>query len=159
MWLSELLYDDVVKVGLEARDKWEAIEELVDLLISTHELRMNDRQEIKDALFARERSLSTGMEHGIAIPHAVVSCVDSVVAALGISKEGLPFDSLDGQPAKLVALILIPKGAFQRHVRTLSGIARLSSDADCRQRLFTAESSSELMGIIYEQDEKEAEKQ
>jgi len=153
MRLSELLYDELIKIGLEAEDKWETIEELVDLLISSHELRMSDREQVIEALFARERSLSTGMEHGLAVPHAVVTCVDNVIAAMGTCQKGIPFESLDGNPAHLFVLLLIPKGAFQAHLDTLAGIAKLSSIPEIRKRMIEAGSPDELMAVIYENDE------
>jgi len=151
--LSELIRDDLVKVGMEATGKWEAIEELVDVLIDAHEIRLTDRAKVVEALFARERSLSTGLEHGLAVPHAAVNCVDDIIAAFGTAKDGIPFESLDGKPARVIVLLIIPKGSFQRHVRTLAGIARLSSDPQLRDRLIHAAAEEDVMGVIYEHDE------
>jgi mannitol/fructose-specific phosphotransferase system IIA component (Ntr-type) len=150
--LTEILREDIIRVNLDATNKWEAIQELVDLLISAHELRLIDRNEIIESVFARERSLSTGLEHGVAVPHAVVNCVEDVIAALGTSQTGIPFESHDGQPAKLVILLLIPQGAFQRHVRTLAGIARLGTNPELRNELFDAKSSAEVMDILVRAD-------
>ena len=152
MRLTEILREDIIKVNLDATNKWEAIQELVDLLISAHELRLTDRNEIIEGVFARERSLSTGLEHGIAVPHAVVNCVEDVIAALGTSQTGIPFESRDGQPAKLVILLLIPQGAFQRHVRTLAGIAHLGANPELRNQLFDAKTSAEVMDVIVRAD-------
>lgn len=152
--LSEFFHDDVVKVNLEAVEKYEAIEELVDVLIAAHEIRLGDRAEVLDALFMRERSLSTGMEHGLAIPHCAVRCVESIVGALGTSPAGIPFDSLDGKPADLIILLVIPKGKFQQHFTTLSGIAKIANDKALRMRILQADSPTAIMGIIYEHDER-----
>ena len=130
MLLSELIQEDLVKMNLEARNKWDAIEELVDLLVGAHELRLANRAEVLDTVFAREKSLSTGLEHGLAVPHGAVECVGDILAAVGLSAGGIPFDSLDGAPARLVVLLVIPRGAAQRHVRTLAGIARLDLAVD-----------------------------
>lgn len=147
--LSEMVQEDLVKVGLEATNKWEAIEELIDLLIAQHELRLNDRSEVIDAIFTREKSLSTGLEHGLAVPHGSVDCVSEIVATMGTSK-GVPFDSVDGNPAQLVVLLVIPKGKFQRHVRTLAGIARLARNQKLRERIYSAQSPMEVVEAIYE---------
>lgn len=152
MRLTEILREDIIKVNLDATTKWEAIQELVDLLISAHELRLTDRNEIIEGVFARERSLSTGLEHGIAVPHAVANSVEDVIAALGTSQSGIPFESHDGQPAKLVILLLIPQGAFQRHVRTLAGIARLGTNPELRQQLFDAKTPAEVMDVLVRAD-------
>lgn len=152
MRLTEILREDIIKIDLDATTKWEAIQELIDLLISTHELRLTDRNEIIEAVFDRERSLSTGLEHGIAVPHAVVNCVEDVIAALGTSQTGIPFESHDGQPARLVILLLIPQGAFQRHVRTLAGIARLGTNSELRNQLFNARIPAEAMDVLVRAD-------
>jgi len=144
-----MVQEDLVKIGLEATNKWEAIEELIDLLISQHELRLNDRSEVIDALFTREKSLSTGLEHGLAVPHGSVDCVSEIVATMGVSS-GIPFDSVDGKPAQLVVLLVIPKGKFQRHVRTLAGIARLARNQALRERIYGAKSPTEVVEAIYE---------
>jgi mannitol/fructose-specific phosphotransferase system IIA component (Ntr-type) len=157
--LSELIQEDLIELKLEASNKWDAIEELVDLLISAHELRLTNRSEVVDAVFTRERSLSTGLEHGLAVPHGAVDCAGDILAAVGLSKAGIPFDSLDGQPARLIVLLVIPRGAAQRHVRTLAGIARLASNPDLRSKILSADSASEILEAIYlfEQQEESAE--
>lgn len=152
MLLTELIRADLVRIGLEATSKWEAIEELVDVLISAHELRLTDRNKVVKALFARERSSSTGMEHGLAVPHSVVTCVDDVIAALGTSKEGIPFESVDGRPAHLIVVLLMPKGAFQRHVSTLAGIAKLGSTPELREAIVLAGTSVKVMEILVHAD-------
>ncbi len=150
MLLSELIQPDLIRLNMEAVDKWEAIEELVDHLIGAHELRLTNRQEVVDSLVARERSLSTGLEHGLAVPHGSVDCVSDILAAIGLSKRGIPFESLDGKPARLIVLLVIPKGAFQRHVRTLAGIARLALNQVLRERILEATSEQEVMDVIFE---------
>ena len=152
MNLSEMIQEDVIRVPLEARTKWEAIEELVDVLISAHELRLTDRSQVVDAVFTRERSMSTGLEHGLAVPHGAVDCVNDIVGALGISKAGVPFQSVDGSPASVIALLVIPKGTFQKHVRTLAAIARLASSPDLRTRITEAETPAAVFRVIYEQE-------
>jgi mannitol/fructose-specific phosphotransferase system IIA component (Ntr-type) len=146
------LREDIIKVDLDAANKWEAIQELIDLLISAHELRLTERSEIIEAVFAREKSLSTGLEHGIAVPHAAIHSLEDVIAALGTSKKGIPFESRDGKPAKLIIVLLIPQGRFQRHVRTLAGIARLGSNPKLRNMLFEAETSDDVINVLLESD-------
>ena len=156
MRLSELIYRDSIKVGLEATNKWEAIEELVDHLVSARELRLSDRHEVLEALFERERSLSTGLEHGLAVPHGRTTCVDEIIAALGTSQAGIPFESLDGKPARGIVLLVLPKGSFQGYVHTLSGIASLGANADLRERIYGATTAEQIIKLIYESDEVQA---
>jgi mannitol/fructose-specific phosphotransferase system IIA component (Ntr-type) len=148
--LSELIQEDLIRIDLEAGDKWEAIEKLVDHLIAAHELRLTDRGEVLQAIVARERSLSTGLGRGLAVPHGAVEGVKDIIACLGVSRKGIPFESLDGKPVHLVALLVIPKGSFQQHVRTLAGIARLASNPELRERIIGADSPKQVLEAIYE---------
>jgi nitrogen PTS system EIIA component len=151
MLLTELLREDLIKINLEAKTKWEAIEELIDQLICVHELSLMDRSEVVKAVFEREQSLSTGLEHGVAVPHGVTDCVDELVGVLGTAP-GIDFDSLDGHDVQLIILLLIPKGAFQHHIKTLAGIAKLGSTAKLREAIFAANSAAEIMDILRQSD-------
>ena len=153
MRLSELIREDLIKVELEATNKWEAIEELIDLLVATRALRPTDRDEVMETIFERERSLTTGLGNGLAVPHGAVDCVGSIAAALGTSRRGIPFESLDGEPIHLIVLLVIPEGAFQRHVRTLAGIVNLGANADLRERIFRASSADEVTEVIRDADD------
>ncbi len=148
MLLSELLHEGVVKIGLEAENKYEAIEELVDVLVEAHEIPLAMRGHIVDVVVERERSMSTGMEHGVALPHGATERIDDIIGALGISHRGIPFESLDGQPARLLILLLLPKRNFQGHVRTLAGIAHLMTNSDFRAGLLDAPDVTTALELI-----------
>lgn len=153
MHLSELIQEDVIKVGLTARDKWEAIEELVDVLIAAHEIRLADRMVVVEAARIREHSYSTGLKYGLAVPHGSVDCVQDLLAALGTSAGGIPFDSADGQPARLVILLVIPKSTFQQHVGTLAEVSRIATRPELRERVLAAPTARELAAVIHEIEE------
>lgn len=155
MRLSEFLQPELITVGLEAKDKWEAITHLVDLMVAANKVKPENREKIIETIFDRERSMSTGMERGIAIPHANSRLIDDVVGALGISKEGVPFESLDGKPAQLIILLVIPKDKFQQHVRTLAGIARLFNHDQMTRALRNAASAEEAMETIRAEEGKD----
>ncbi|MDI6785451.1 MAG: PTS sugar transporter subunit IIA [bacterium] len=155
MKLSEFLRRDLIKIDLEAIDKWEAIEELIDYLVGVHEIRMSDRDEILECVMKRERSMSTGMEKGVAIPHGSTNRVEEIVVAMGIAKKGIPFESMDGKPAKIVILLIIPKDRFQKHVRTLAGIARLLNNDEIRREIISSNTPEELFNVIFCHEESE----
>jgi len=155
MRLSEFLRPELIKVKLEVKDKWDSIKQLVDLAVSAGELKREHRDKVMEVIFDRERSMSTGMERGIAIPHASTHLVDNVVGAIGISKQGIPFDSLDGLPAHLIILLIIPKDRFQQHVRTLAGIARLFNHEPMVRALREAKTSEDAMEIIRSEERKD----
>ena len=154
MLLGEILHPEVVKTTLEAENKYEAIDELVDLLVESHEIPVTLRDHIVEVVVEREKSLSTGMEHGIALPHGATDAVDDIIGALGISRRGLPFESLDGQPAHIVILLVLPKNKFQAHVRTLGGIAHLMSNANLRQALKNDPDSQTVLRLIEEEEDR-----
>ena len=106
MKLGDLLKEGQIVTGFQARDKWETITKLVDLLIVQNRLKPENREAVYDALAAREKVASTGMEHGVAIPHASVDGIEDALAALALSP-GVPFQSSDGQPARLIILLII----------------------------------------------------
>jgi len=153
--LGDLLKETQIATAFQARDKWEAITKLVDLLVSQNRLKPEHREAVYDALVAREKVASTGMEHGIAIPHASVDGIEDALAALAISPAGVPFQSADGQPSRLIILLVIPRKAVQKHIRTLAGIAKLLQYEEMRDALTNARSSREALQVIREEEQKD----
>lgn len=143
MRLSELFESRDLVVDFSAPDKWEAIGRLVDHLVANGRVPEAAGAEIREAVLARERSMSTGMEEGIAIPHAAVESVESIAACMGIvgRPEGLAFESIDGRPARLIVLLVIPKAQKLLHIRTLADVARVLGNAEVRAALLAADSS------------------
>lgn len=154
MRLSEFLSENVIKINLEAEDKMEAIEELIDLLISEHEISLRDRDKILEVVFQREHSISTGVGEGIAIPHGSIDCIDDIIGAIGISSKGIDFDSFDGAPVYIVILLLVPKTKFGKHIKTLAQIARILGQVSIRNSICSAGSSEKVLSIL-EQSERE----
>ncbi len=152
MKLSELLGEAQVLVGFRARDKWEALGGILDALAASGRIPAHRRRAVHEALVARENVSSTGMEHGVALPHASVDGLEEAAAALAIAPEGIPFRSADGQPARLIALLAIPRGAVQTHIRTLAGIARVLSSEETREALLAARSAGEVLRLIREKE-------
>ncbi|MFC1490862.1 PTS sugar transporter subunit IIA [Candidatus Latescibacterota bacterium] len=148
MKLSEFLSENVIKIDLEAEDKMEAIEELIDLLISEHEVSLRDRDEVIEVVFQREKSMSTGVGESIAIPHGSMECIEEIVGAIGISKGGIDFESFDGAPVHIVILLLVPKLKFGKHIKTLAQIARTLGQVEIRNSICAAESSEDVLDIL-----------
>ncbi len=103
-----------------------------------------------EAVVSRERSMSTGMENGIAIPHAAVDDLEAVVPCMGIvsSEEGLAFDSIDRQPARFVVLLVIPREQKLLHIRTLADVARVLGREDVRARLLETRTCAEAHAVL-----------
>lgn len=155
MKLGDLLKEGLIVTSFQARDKWEAITKLVDLLISQGRLKADQREGVYGALAAREKIASTGMEHGVAIPHASVDGVEDALAALAVAPEGVPFQSSDGRPARLIILLIIPRKAVQKHIRTLAGIARLLQYEEMRDAITGARSPREALQVIRDEEQKD----
>lgn len=155
MKLADLIREEAVQLEFSARDKWEAIEKLVDRLVGLKRIRAEQRKPVLDALVRRENIASTGMDHGIALPHAQVEGLEEAVAAVGLSRQGVPFQTADGRPAQIIVLLVIPKKAVQQHIRTLAGIARLLNYEEMRESLLAARTESEFVATIREEEAKE----
>ena len=148
MKLSELLIEDLVLLPLEAADKWEAISTLARSAAHHGGWTADRLERVHGALLARERSMTTGMEFGVAIPHAAVDGLSEVVAVLGLSQEGIPFEALDRQPARILVCLIIPRDKKLLHIKTLAEIARLLSRPAVRKRLLDAASPADVMAVI-----------
>ncbi|MBL8736947.1 MAG: PTS sugar transporter subunit IIA [Planctomycetes bacterium] len=135
MKLSELITTDLVEVPLRAADKWEALAAIARIPVRGGRYPQAMVPIVEQALVARERSMTTGMEHGIAIPHAAIDGIDELVAVLGLNPVGIPFETLDGAPARIVIGLVIPRSRKLAHIKTLAEIAKLLSRAEVRDRL------------------------
>ena len=138
MTLLDIISLDSTIVGLKSDNKEDIIGELVGCLqVGTA---ITDREKVLQAVLEREKIMSTGIGDGIAIPHAAVDDLDSVLACMGVvtREEGLAFESIDGQPARLVVLLVIPRAQKLLHIRTLADVARVLSKEDVRGALLGA---------------------
>jgi len=154
MRLSDLFQPEDLLVGFTPADKWDAIRRLVAHLVERGRLKPGSGPAIVEAVVAREKSMSTGMEHGIAIPHAAVDAVETVVAGMGIvgAGDGLPFENIDGHPTRIVVLLVIPRAQKLLHIRTLADIARVLNRDTVRERLIASPTSAAAWAVLSEAD-------
>jgi len=145
---SSLLGAGSCWIGDGARDKWAAIELGLDRLVQSGRVPAARRDACHAAIVEREKSMSTGMENGIAIPHAAVDGLDELATGLAVFRQGVPFQSIDGKPARIVVLILIPKERRLAYLRVLADAARLLAREDVRERLLAAKSSQDVFEAI-----------
>jgi PTS system fructose-specific IIC component/PTS system nitrogen regulatory IIA component len=123
MILQDVLLPEFIKIDMEAEDKDEAFEELVDHYCQTDNC--SDYDDILQAIIAREAKMSTGIHKGIAVPHGKTTAVDSMRGVLGISRKGIQYDSLDGEPVYLLFMIISPMEDSEKHLRLLKHLAEL----------------------------------
>jgi len=114
MDLGDILGPEQIIPGMNATNRWEAIDELINNLVTTGKIKRENLDAISAVVKKRESSMSTGIGFGIGIPHASTDLIYEVVGALGRSKKGINFDALDNQPVNLVMLFLVPQGQFQK---------------------------------------------
>jgi PTS system nitrogen regulatory IIA component len=139
--LASILPVSQVLVGVEATSKKRAFEEAGLLFENLHGL---SRALITDCLFARERLGSTGLGHGVAIPHGRVKGLKAPMAAVFQLAQPIGFDAPDEQPVGLLIFLLVPETATQKHLEILSEIAELLSDSQLRERLKHSDSQNAL---------------
>lgn len=150
MKLSELIQEKLVEVPLRAADKWEALSAIARIPVRAGCYAEDMVATVESALVVREKSMTTGMEHGIAIPHAAIDGLDDLVAVLGLNPGGIPFETLDGEPARIIIGLVIPRSRKLAHIKTLAEIAKLLSKADVRERLLACTSGAEVVEALGE---------
>ncbi|NLZ68293.1 MAG: PTS sugar transporter subunit IIA [Spirochaetales bacterium] len=146
MKISNVLNNKVVKFELESSTKEGVIKELLSLLVASGKIAIVDQafQDVMD----REKQMSTGIQEGVAIPHAKTRAVKDLVAAVGIKKEGLDFDSLDGKPSTIFILTLSPIDRIGPHVQFLAEISKIIQHVEAREELLKATSVEEILKVF-----------
>ena len=143
--LSQILPASQVLVGVEATSKKRAFEEAGLLFENLHGL---SRALVTDSLFARERLGSTGLGHGVAIPHGRIKGLKSPMAAVFQLAQSIGFDAPDEQPVKILIFLLVPEAATQKHLEILSEIAELLSNASVRDGMLVSPTTQSLHALI-----------
>ncbi|MEC0544496.1 fructose-specific PTS transporter subunit EIIC [Bacillus inaquosorum] len=157
MKITELLTKHTIKLNIESKEKENVIDEMVTVLDKAGKL--NDRQAYKEAILNRENQSSTGIGEGIAIPHAKTASVINPAIAFGRSKDGVDYESLDGQPAHLVFMIAATEGANNTHLEALSRLSTLLMREEIRKQLLEAESEDAIIDIINQHDKDDDEEE
>ena len=146
MSLIDLVSEKVVKIPLQSKDKPDVLRELVQILKDAGEI--GDYDTVLRAVQDREDKLSTGLQAGIAVPHAKTSAVSSLKLALGIAPQGIDFDSMDGLPTKLFFLLIASPDRSGPHVEALAEIAKLARSQAFCNALVNARSAGEVVELI-----------
>ena len=144
--LKETLTPDLVTIDLQGTDKHSIIVSLLELLCRTGKVK-NKEMALKD-LLDHEAEMSTGMENGIAIPHAKSDAVDELIACVGVSRRKINFENLDRKPSRLFIMTLSPKGSTGPHVQFLADIGRLLKDAKIRKRILKTKTDEQLFEVL-----------
>ena len=152
MKILDVLLKEAILSDLKANDKKGVLEELVTPVARIADI---NHDYLVKVLMERERLGSTGIGEGIGIPHGKVKDLESLVLGFGLSKKGVDFDSMDGQPAHIFFLLLTPENSTGLHLKLLARISRILKNDPFKQRLLHATNRDEIYSIIQEEEEEE----
>jgi len=146
--LSVLLSNGVFAPSMKASTKEGILAELSDLLVASGKIKAENRDSVLSALVDRESKMSTGMQYGLAIPHAKSDLVAKLVTMIAISSEGVEFGSLDGAPATIFVATLSPRADANSHIKFLAEVSRQLSSRRIREQLLSAKTKEEMILAI-----------
>ena len=154
MKIIDFLSKKAVVTDLKSNKKEDILRELVDALVAAEEIEKRHRNKLIEALMARETLGSTAIGQGVGIPHAKSDCVKRLVATFGLSRKGVNFDSLDGEPVYIFFLLLAPADSAGPHLKALARVSRLLKDKYFRDSLRQCQDEKSVVRIITQEDER-----
>ncbi len=154
MKIMDFLSAEAISVNLQGANKKELIKELVGLLIKSGGIKDKDKEKVAKVLLEREALGSTGIGQGIGIPHGKFGGVKKLVGACGVSRQGIDFESLDGEPVYIFFLLLAPEDSAGPHLKALARVSRLLKDKYFREILKTAKDDKALLKVLKQEDQK-----
>jgi len=143
---KRILAKETIVMRLKSDSKDGVIEELIDTLVTAGKIK--DRKAALKAVLEREKKMSTGLQNGIAIPHGKTDTLDVLVASIGIKPDGIPFESLDGEPARIILLTVSPASRTGPHIQFLADISRVLHNDETRQKVLEAASEDEVLELL-----------
>ncbi len=152
MRIIDVLKDENISLSLNGKSKNEIITELVELASNSENF--IDKNKVLTSIFEREKTMSTGIGYGVAIPHGKSTGVKKICVSLGISRKGVDFDSLDGKPVHIFFLIAAPEGPAAPHIKFLSRISRLLNMESFRNKLIESNNKQEVLNLFKEEETK-----
>lgn len=144
--LTDLLTPERIRIPLSSEEKDDILRELVDIVGET--AAVTDAADVLRAVREREAVLSTGIGHGVAIPHGKSPSVGEIVLAAGVTRAPVDFEALDGRPVRLFFLLVGPDSAAGQHVKVLSRVSRLLRRESTRDSLVEAATAEEFYSIL-----------
>lgn len=148
MQIHQLLTPETVRVGLEGDTKAAVLDNLVGLL--TGEQRVKNLDEVRRAVLAREKVMSTGVGKRLALPHAKTGAVTETVAAFAITRQPIDYGAIDNEPVQLLFLLVGTEEAKSQHIKLLSRVSRLMNRDAFRERLLRAAEPGDVLQLFEE---------
>ncbi len=150
MKITDILSEQAIRTNLPGNTKEEIINAMIDLA-ATQKI-VQDKERMRNAIFERERIMSTGVGSGFAIPHGKTDAVSDIVAAFAVTAQPIDYQSLDDQPVRLVFLLVGRDNMVGPHIKLLSRISRLMNKEDFRNTLLQAETPAEILGAFRQEE-------
>jgi mannitol/fructose-specific phosphotransferase system IIA component (Ntr-type)/nucleotide-binding universal stress UspA family protein len=146
--LSNVFWENTIRLGMRPADKWDAITQLVDALVEERQVPASLRQRVLDAALGREHKSSTALGHQTAIPHAPIPDLPAIIGALAICPEGVDFGSPDGQPVNFIFLLLTPQQNYRNYIPVLAQIASLMRISRMRPAFLACQTPAEVKALL-----------
>jgi len=146
MKITDILTEDMIRTNIPEKNKRDVINALIEIV--SHKEKVQDKEKVREAIFEREKIMSTGVGNGFAIPHGKTDAVGDIVGAFATTSEPIDYQSLDEQPVRIVLLLVGPETMVGPHIKLLSRISRLMNKEDFRNRLLHAESPASVYEIF-----------
>jgi len=148
MSLLDSLKKNNILVKPAAKNRWDIIEEMVELAAKNKDIPAEDAEAIKNALIEREKSMSTGIGNGVAIPHCSTTKVSEITTVMALSPKGINFEAIDNEPVKIIILLIVPKDKLTQHIKTLANIAKMMSDIKLREEILSLKTADAILKTL-----------
>ena len=150
MKITDILNEQVIRTNLPGTTKDEIINGMIDIIAASP--RVNDAEKMRQAIFDREKIMSTGVGSGFAIPHGKTDAVNDIVAAFAVTANPIDYQSLDDQPVRLLFLLIGRDNMVGPHIKLLSRISRLMSKEEFRKNLLDAKTPKDILEIFHREE-------
>ncbi|MCZ7555910.1 MAG: PTS sugar transporter subunit IIA [Bacteroidia bacterium] len=150
MKITSILTEDLIKVNIPGDTKEDVINAIIDLAAKSQKIK--DLEKVRQAIFEREKIMSTGVGKGFAIPHGKTDAVTDIVAAFGVTEKAIDYQSLDHEPVRLLFLLIGKDSLVGAHIKLLSRISRLMNKEELRSKLLQAGSSAEILTVLKDEE-------
>ena len=156
MVLSNNLKKSDILTNCKAKDRWDLIDTMLDQAVKNKYVNPDDRETIRKSLFDREKSMSTGIGKGVAIPHCTNAKVDDVIVIMAICNKGINFDAIDNLPVQIAILLIVPKNKLKKHIKKIENIVKIINDNELREEKNNEKTADSILKIIkqYENPQK-----
>ena len=150
--LSSIFWEHTIRLELQPTDKWDAIDQMVNILLEEKQIPLSQIRPIREAARARELKGSTSIGRETAIPHAPIPNLPGIIGALGICPQGIDFDAADGKLVRYIFLLLTPQQNYRTYIPVLAQIASFMYSDEARANVLRCETPAEVTALIKKQD-------